>query len=86
MLDNTEANNENLLFKINVENDNKNKKTCINCEKKIFCLSLNCEENTNLNINQNVKKILQEDKKKFLYMMQEILCLCKQHKNNLNTT
>ena len=74
----TQADKQNLFFSNNFNIDIcKNTKKCINCEKKNFFLE---EENIeNKKLEENVQNILHENYNNFLYLMKEILCLCKQH-------
>ena len=72
----TQVDKQNLFFN-NFDLDKfKNIKKCINCEKNLEEESNN---NKNLKLDENVQNILHENHKNFLYLIKEILCLCKQH-------
>ena len=83
MVHETEAKKQHLFLNISCHNSSiENKKTCINCQKNRGFSTLDCDSFKDLNLVKNVENLLHENQKKFLYMMQEIICLCKQNNNS----
>ena len=80
MSNTTPKSKQNLFLNFFDKNLRQNKEFCINCEKKNDFLNVNCENN-NVILNKNVQTNLHKTHKNFLYIMEEILCLCKQHDN-----
>ena len=80
MSNTTQESKQNFCVSIFDKNSCQNQIFCINCEKKVVFLDFK-SSNNNIILSKNVQTNLHINHKNFMNVMEEILCLCKQHNN-----